>query len=198
MNFHFVFKNSGEEKLDCISVSFAPVRTEVELLNRKFWDTLVTTLQRSIIHDIEIIEKFATEAMATLRKQPQSVEEIGQANQKHVYYSEKSPEMLEIFENADKKNKVLSAWTKEQMEQVERVTATWDNFQSLMDNHEMIISKQVDAIKSNLNTQVKNVNGEIDKFKMRWDQMKPKEETLEGDQSKIVQGTYSNQFLYVL
>ena len=55
---------------------------------------------------------------------------------------------------------------------------------------EMIISKQVDAIKSNLNTQVKNVNGEIDKFKMRWDQMKPKEETLEGDQSKIVQGTY--------
>ena len=182
--------------MDCISVSFAPVRTEVELLNRKFWDTLVTTLQRSIIHDIEIIEKFATEAMATLRKQPQSVEEIGQANQKHVYYSEKSPEMLEIFENADKKNKVLSAWTKEQMEQVERVTATWDNFQSLMDNHEMIISKQVDAIKSNLNTQVKNVNGEIDKFKMRWDQMKPKEETLEGDQSKIVQGTYSSLYFH--
>lgn len=128
--------------------------------------------------------------MSTLRKQPQSVEEIGLANQKHVYYSEKSPEMLEIFENADKKNKVLGAWTKEQMEQVERVTATWDNFQSLMDNHEMIISKQVDAIKSNLNTQVKNVNGEIDKFKMRWDQMKPKEETLEGDQSKIIQGKH--------
>jgi dynein heavy chain 2 len=174
--------------LDCLSVSFAPVRTEVELLNRKFWDTLVMTLQRSIIHDIEIIEKFATEAMTTLRKQPQSVEEIGLANQKHVYYSEKSPEMLEIFENADKKNKILSAWTKEQMDQVERVTSTWDNYQSLMDNHEMIISKQVDAIKSNLNTQVKNVNGEIDKFKMRWDQMKPKEETLEGDQSKIIQG----------
>ena len=172
------------------------MRTEVELLNRKFWDTLVTTLQRSIINDIEIIDKFATEAMATLRMQPQSVEEIGLANQKHVFYSEKCPEMLQIFENADKKNKILSAWTKEQMEQVERVTATWDNFQSLMDNHELIISKQVDSIKSNLNTQVKNVNGEIDKFKMRWDQMKPKEEALEGDQSKIAQGELKVHFIY--
>ena len=104
--------------------------------------------------------------------------------------------MLEVFENADKKNKILSAWTKEQMDQVERVTSTWDNYQSLMDNHEMIISKQVDAIKSNLNTQVKNVNGEIDKFKMRWDQMKPKEETLEGDQSKIIQGIFYTNSQY--
>ncbi len=38
---------------------------------------------------------------------------------------------------------------------VNRVTSTWDNYVSLMDNHEMIISKQVEAIKANLNTQVK-------------------------------------------
>ena len=179
---------SGEEKLDCISVSFAPVRTEVELLNRKFWDILVTTLQRSIAKDIEIIEKFATEAMANLRKQPQSVEEIGEANQKHVMYSEKTPELMNLFDNADSKNKLLSAWTKESMEQVTKVTSTWDNYQSLMDNHEMVISKQVEAIKSNLNTQVKNLTSEMEKFKMRWDQLKPKEEALEGDQAKIIQG----------
>ena len=164
------------------------MRTEIELLNRKFWDTLVSTLQKSIAQDIDIIENFAGEAMSTLRKQPQSVEEIGEANKKHVGYAEKTPEMMEVFENADKKNKLLSAWTKDSMEQVVKVTSTWDNFQSLMDNHEMVISKQVEAIKSNLNTQVKNLNSEMDKFKMRWDQMKPKEDALEGDQSKIIQG----------
>ena len=102
--------NLGDnEKVDCIQISFAPVRTEIELLNRKFWDTLVTMLQRSIINDISQIEKFATEAMETLRKQPQSVEEIGDANKKHQEYEDKSPEMLKMFQNADQKNRILAA-----------------------------------------------------------------------------------------
>lgn len=37
---------SGEEKIDCISISFVPVRSEVENLNRKYWDGLVNTLHR--------------------------------------------------------------------------------------------------------------------------------------------------------
>ena len=180
----------ADEKINCISVSFAPVRTEIEMLNRRFWDSLVVSLQRSIIEDITTIEKFAIEAMETLRKQPQSVEEIGIANQKHLEYEKEAPAMMEMFQNADRKNRILTAWTRENVDQVTRVTGIWDNFSSLMENHELIISKQVDAIKANLMTQVKNTNGEIDKFKMRWDQLKPKEETLEGDQSKIVQGMF--------
>merc|ERR1712155_21970 len=93
-----------------------------------------------------------------------------------------------MFQNADRKNRILTAWTRENVDQVTRVTGIWDNFSSLMENHELIISKQVDAIKANLMTQVKNTNGEIDKFKMRWDQLKPKDDTMQADQSKIVQG----------
>ena len=178
----------ADEKINCISVSFAPVRTEIEMLNRRFWDSLVVSLQRSIIEDITTIEKFAIEAMETLRKQPQSVEEIGIANQKHQEYEKEAPAMMEMFQNADRKNRILTAWTRENVDQVTRVTGIWDNFSSLMENHELIISKQVDAIKANLMTQVKNTNGEIDKFKMRWDQLKPKDDTMQADQSKIVQG----------
>ncbi len=179
---------TADEKIDCISVGFAPVRSEIENLNRKYWDALVTTLQFSIVSDINGIEKFAQEAMETLRRQPQTVEEIAEANQRHQQYDQTTPEMLETFRLADAKNKILSAWTKEHVEQVGRVTSLWDNYINLMENHEMIISKQVDAIKANLNTQVNNVNGDIEKFKLRWDQLKPKEDSLEGDQTKIVTG----------
>ncbi len=74
---------SGKEKLDCIQINYAPVRTEIELLNTKFWDTLVWTLKRSIIADNETVEKFTVESTEVLRKQPQSVEEIGEANKAH-------------------------------------------------------------------------------------------------------------------
>ena len=76
--------------------------------------------------------------------QPQSVEEIGEANLLHKSYQERTPEMLTLFENADRKNKVLSKWTKEQVEHVHRIGDTWDNFTSLMDNHEDLISRQVE------------------------------------------------------
>ena len=48
---------SGEEKVDCISVSFAPIRTEIELLNKKYWDALVSTLH--VIISIVLMNKFA-------------------------------------------------------------------------------------------------------------------------------------------
>ena len=48
-----------------------------------------------------------------------------------------------------------------------------------MDNHEDLISRQVEAIKGTLRTDVNNVNNEIEKFKLRWDAMKPKEENLD-------------------
>lgn len=177
---------TSHEKIDCITVSFAPIRNEIDLLNKKYWDTLVSTLQRSIVNDIDNIEKFVTEATDNLRRQPQTVEEVAEANQKHTEYQQKTPDMMEIFHRADSKNKTLAAWTKEHMEQVQRVTSTWDNYISLMDNHQNIISAQVEAIKANLNTQVNNVNGELEKFRMRWDQLKPKEDSMEGDSSRIL------------
>ena len=178
----------AEEKINCLTVSFAPVRTEIEMLNRRFWDSLVTALQRSILNDITTIEKFAVDAMETLRAQPQSVEEIGLANLKHQEFEAQAPAMMAMFQDADKKNRVLAAWTREHVDQVARVTSIWDNFSSMMENHELVISKQVEAIKANLMTQVKNTNSEIEKFKMRWDQLKPKEDSMKGDQSKIIQG----------
>ena len=60
-----------------------------------------------------------------------------------------------------------------------RIGDVWDNFGTLMDNHEDLISRQVEAIKGTLNTDVNNVNNEIEKFKLRWDAMKPKEENLD-------------------
>ena len=47
----------------------------------------------------------------------------------------------------------------------------------------------------NLNTQFSNLNGEIEKFKLRWDTLKPKEEALEGGPERILQGIKYGYFL---
>ena len=50
------------------------------------------------------------------------MDEIGEANRKHEEFENSSPEMITMFENADKKNKILSAWSRENVEQVSKVT----------------------------------------------------------------------------
>lgn len=52
-------------------------------------------------------------------------------------------QMQLVFEEAEKKNKTLASWTKERVEQVSRMAAMWDNFQTVLDNHQYILSKQV-------------------------------------------------------
>lgn len=78
-----------------------------------------------------------------LKKQPQTVEEIAEASNKHAQYMAETEEMVERFNEAESKNKTLASWTKERVDQVSRVTMQWDNYKTLMDNHEQIVSKQV-------------------------------------------------------
>ncbi|XP_068211563.1 cytoplasmic dynein 2 heavy chain 1 [Palaemon carinicauda] len=176
---------SIEEKIDCFSVSFQPLRVELEIMNRRYWDILVQGLHNAIIRDINTIEKFTEDAIEVLKRQPQSVEEIALASNKHSEYANLTQDMVELFNEAEKKNKILASWTKERVEQVSKVTMLWDNYQTLMDNHEQIVSKQIEGIKSNLESQTNNFNSEIEKFGLRWQQLQPREDQLEGDSERI-------------
>ena len=78
-----------------------------------------------------------------LKRQPQTVEEIADANNKHSDYASKTTMMIEKYEEAKRKDKTLANWTKERVEKLQQINSLWDNFSTLMDNHEQIVSKQV-------------------------------------------------------
>lgn len=76
---HLLFY-SAEERIGCFVISFAVLRFEIELLNRKYWEVLVTLLQNSIIQEMATAETFLNDAIEKLRVQPTTVEEIAVAN----------------------------------------------------------------------------------------------------------------------
>ena len=89
-----MFDQSTDERIDCFSVSFLPVRAEIELHNSRYWDTLVSSLQTSVVRDIGVIEKFCTESTDLLSRQPQTVDEIGEANAKYTEVMKLAPEVM--------------------------------------------------------------------------------------------------------
>jgi dynein heavy chain 2 len=72
------------------------------------------------------------------------------------------------------------------VESLSGVLSAWDDFNGVMDSHQHVIAKQVEAIKSNLVSQGNNFGAELEKFASRWHQFKPKEETLEGGNSAAI------------
>ena len=81
--------------------------------------------------------------LKVLKRQPQTVEEIAEAKKSHAELTGKVAEMETVCEEAERKNRTLASWTKERVDRLSQVKGMWENFRSLIDNHEAIVSKQV-------------------------------------------------------
>lgn len=51
--------------------------------------------------------------------------------------------MMEVIIEAENKNRTLASWTKEHVDQLATMKTAWDNFHSLVDNQQFVISHQV-------------------------------------------------------
>lgn len=100
--------------------------------------------------------------------------------------------MEETFNEMLKKSQILASWSREQVDSVNRLKGAWERLQSLLDNHQHIIAKQVgnlfhyqtvwcnlthfkmETIKTTLNIEKENLIKEIERFSAKWEQVKPK------------------------
>ncbi|EPY79965.1 hypothetical protein CB1_000877044, partial [Camelus ferus] len=79
-------------KVDCLNINCNPVKTVIDDLIQKLFDTLVLSLKKSIQARLHEIDTFVTEAMEILTIMPQSVEEIGNANLQYSKLQERKPQ----------------------------------------------------------------------------------------------------------
>lgn len=85
---------SSEIKVDCIRVNALPIKTIIDDHIQRLFDALLGSLRRSIQSDITEIESFVTAAIETLSQRPQTVEEIGEANGKHMEFTKRKKEVV--------------------------------------------------------------------------------------------------------
>lgn len=88
---------SCEHKVECFTITTAPVRSEIELHNNRYWDVLSISLYASIMFDVNAIEEFITDSKKRLEYQPQSLDEIGDASESYRQIVDKSKEVILRF-----------------------------------------------------------------------------------------------------
>ena len=79
-----------------MSVSTSPAKITIDDLIQRLFDALVVSLRRSIVNDFNKMEGFLNDGVEALGKVPQTIDEIGEATQKHSGFAEQFP-MVFLF-----------------------------------------------------------------------------------------------------
>jgi dynein heavy chain 2 len=165
-------------KIDCITVSTTPVKTAIDDHLQRLFDSLSNTLRKGAAAHLLAIDQFTNTAMELLLQRPQSIADIGNANSIHSELS-RSKSAIEVhFENLEQKNKLLKSVTGHSVDS-SVAKAKWSKLELMLESHELMIKEQVDMLRGAIDSRIQNFFNDLDKFILRWNQLKPNPAELE-------------------
>uniref|UniRef100_A0A4W6F7X0 Cytoplasmic dynein 2 heavy chain 1 n=1 Tax=Lates calcarifer TaxID=8187 RepID=A0A4W6F7X0_LATCA len=177
----------SQEKVDCITVNCEPVKAIIDDLIQRLFDMLLLSLRKSIQGHTQAIDSFVSESMEALSTRPESMEEIGAASGKYNQILAHKPEILPQFQCAEEKNRLLRAVAGAGLDSLSSLRAKWDKLELVMESHQLMIKEQVDVMRSNAAGHIDAYCADLQRFKARWDQLKPKDDMLEtGDHAALL------------
>ncbi|XP_041850617.1 cytoplasmic dynein 2 heavy chain 1 [Melanotaenia boesemani] len=177
----------SEEKVDCITVNCEPVKTIIDDLIQRLFDMLLLSLRKSIQGHTHAIDSFVSESMEALSTRPESMEEIGTAKGTYSQIFGRKPEILPQFQSAEEKNRLLRAVAGAGLDSLSSLRAKWDKLELVLESHQLMIKDQVEVMRSHATGHISAYRTDLERFKARWDQFKPKDEVLEtGDHAALL------------
>uniref|UniRef100_A0A3P9QAB0 Cytoplasmic dynein 2 heavy chain 1 n=1 Tax=Poecilia reticulata TaxID=8081 RepID=A0A3P9QAB0_POERE len=177
----------SQEKVDCITVNCDPVKATIDDLIQRLFDLLLLSLKKSIQGHKHAIESFVSESMEALVTRPESMEEIGAASGKYNQIVARKPEILPQFQFAEEKNCLLRAVAGAGLDSLSSLRAKWDKLELVMESHQLMIKDQVEVMRNHAAGRISVYRADLERFKARWDQLKPKDEMLEtGDHAALL------------
>ncbi|XP_029699181.1 cytoplasmic dynein 2 heavy chain 1 isoform X3 [Takifugu rubripes] len=178
----------SQEKVDCITVNCEPVKNVIDDLIQRLFDILLVSLRKSIQGHIQTIESFVSESLEILSSQPESLEEIGEANTKYNQIIAQKNEILPHFQHGEEKNRLLRAVAGAGVDTLNSLKAKWDKLELFMESHQLMIQDQMVVMRNNAAGCIEVYRANLERFKAHWDQLKPKDEMLvTGDHAALLQ-----------
>ncbi|XP_060645040.1 cytoplasmic dynein 2 heavy chain 1 [Drosophila nasuta] len=159
----------SEESIDCIVINVLSLRTDIEYLSRRYWEALANSLRTSILNDVSVVQEFLQNALQFLQNVPMDEGSISQSGMKYEKIMQELPQIANTLMLVREKDACLAGWCKERVTALAAIMLQWEQLQPLLENHAVILQRQVDMIKTQAHTQLQNLRNEADKFLLRWE-----------------------------
>uniref|UniRef100_A0AAV2J329 Cytoplasmic dynein 2 heavy chain 1 n=1 Tax=Knipowitschia caucasica TaxID=637954 RepID=A0AAV2J329_KNICA len=177
----------SQQKVDCISVNCEPVKAAIDDLIQRLFDILLISLRKSIQGHTQAIESFVSESTEALSVRPESMEEISSTRGQYNQILSRKPEILQQFQSAEEKNRLLRSVAGSGLDSIALLKAKWDKLELIMESHQLMIKEQVEVMRSKVASHMHTYRADLERFKARWDQLKPKDDIFEtGDNAALL------------
>jgi dynein heavy chain 2 len=170
-------------RIDCVLVSLVPFKRSLDELLGRFQDTLLLSLRRSALKHIKAVEDFVDAAMDSLNRRPHSIEEIADAQREWKTIDNDRPAAHVQLGAAEKKKTLLlnavavsnasSLDTSEVETRLAQLPTRWENFEIALEAFNDMIEEQREHLKGEIAANVIECNLEIDRFRQRWNVLRP-------------------------
>lgn len=127
------------------------------------------SLRASILSDITIIQEFLQNALQFLQNVPMDESSITESGIKYEKIMTELPKVTETLNLVKAKDTCLAGWCKERVTTLASMLIQWEKLQPLLENHAVILQRQVDMIKDQAQAQIQNLQNEAEKFIIRWE-----------------------------
>lgn len=182
-----------ESRIDCFVINTSPLRSDIEFISRKYWETLTYSLRSSILKDMTSLQDFLNTSTQVLQsvtimeeqyieessvKCDQIVSELSTVTYNYHtirfiftlnVFSCFSFQMEEVLHSVQAKDSCLAGWCRERVSALNGIINQWEQLQPLIDNHSAALKVQIDVVKNQVEFQMTNLKDEIEKFEIRWD-----------------------------
>lgn len=79
------------------------------------------------------------------------------------------PRMTELLKNVQAKNTCMLGWCKETVGSLDSLVVQWEKLLPLVDNHQVLLQGQLEAIKDCLLGKINSLNNDAEKFLIKWE-----------------------------
>lgn len=89
----FIFRRH-EIRIDCFVINLTPLRSDIESISRKYWETLANSLRISILNDISVLQDFLQTSLQVLQNVPFDEVGIAEAGAKYERIISELPKVI--------------------------------------------------------------------------------------------------------
>uniref|UniRef100_A0A5K4FDN9 Cytoplasmic dynein 2 heavy chain 1 n=1 Tax=Schistosoma mansoni TaxID=6183 RepID=A0A5K4FDN9_SCHMA len=177
-------KLPNEIRIDCIIVNCIPVKTAIDGLLQNLFDTLQNCLRRSIHGDLVAADGFLTDSLDKLSNRPQTIDELITAKSQYNEYSKTIHNLNDQIQCAERKNQLLCTVSGNGVTTINTIKTKWEKFNVMMESFQFMMNEQLEILKSSIINETKVYFNNLERFKSRWNQLKPGKNILDSNNNE--------------
>lgn len=156
------------EHIECFVVDVQPLKMDIELILRRFWESLSNSLRASIVAHLSTLDEFVRSALTTLQMVGTSSFGVAESSAKYERIKVELPQMEALLTQLKAKDTCLAGWCKERVATLAAVEGRWEQLQPLIQNYSEVLQQHVVMMKEQVVTHLRNLSEEAEKFLIRW------------------------------